>query len=190
MKYTPKAKTNNLIVQKMENETLVYDFSTNKAVCLNKTSAMIWELCNGYRTVAALSDEISKRHKTPIAEDLVWLALEQFNEDGLLENNRHFSNPFKGLSRREVIKSVGFASLFALPVVSSIVAPVPAAAQSVSCSSECVQAGDLYCNNCIGATANFVTYTSTDGSCTGPIISSSTDTCTSAAVGLNDIQVN
>lgn len=57
----------------------------------------------------------------------------ELKENGLLENGEkeweHME--FEGLSRREIVRKVGFASLVALPIVYSVVAP--AAAQNGSC---------------------------------------------------------
>ena len=38
------AKKDNIVVQKLDDETLVYDRKENKAFCLNETSALVWEL--------------------------------------------------------------------------------------------------------------------------------------------------
>ncbi len=152
-KLAPKARIKDLVIQEIEGETLVYDLSSNKAFCLNETSALVWQLCDGKHSVEKLSDEISKHLKTLISEDLVWLAIEQLNEDGLLEEGAQFGNHFTGLSRREVVIKVGFASLVALPVVTSLVTPQAAAAQSCSglnggcnlnvhcCSNNCLSIG-------------------------------------------------
>jgi len=119
----PKARSSNIVVQQLKDEVLIYDLKINKAICLNKTSALVWQLCDGKHTVSEMSDEMGKRLKTLVSEDLVWLALDQFNKDGLLEDSEELNQHFAGFSRREVIRKVGFASVVALPIVSSIVAP-------------------------------------------------------------------
>ncbi|NNE98726.1 MAG: PqqD family protein [Pyrinomonadaceae bacterium] len=137
----PKARKENIVVQKLDDETLVYDLTENKAYCLNETSALVWELCDGHRTALEISDQMSKKLKNLISEDFVRLALDQLSRDGLLEEPR--SDFFEGTSRREVIKKVGFASIVALPVVSSLIAPEAAVAQSCltgsfsGCGSPC-----------------------------------------------------
>ena len=126
----PKTRNENIVVQEMENEILIYDLKENKAFCLNETSALIYQLCDGKRTVEEISKSISKKLNQPISEELIWLALDNFKKDNLLEENERFEIDFKGLNRRQVIKKIGLASMIALPIVSSIVAPNAAMAQS------------------------------------------------------------
>ena len=134
MNQYPVARKSNLVIQNLKDETLVYNTKTNKAFCLNETSAMVWKLCNGKRTVAQISDEMSKSMKTLVDEDIVWLALEQLGKDGLLEEGFEESKRFIGETRREAIKRIAIASAIALPIVSSIIAPKAVNAQSV-CST-------------------------------------------------------
>ena len=124
----PKIVTDGIVVQKSSEETLLYDLMENKAYCLNQTSALVWELCDGNRSVSEISDAFSARFNTTVSKDLVYLVLDQLDNNGLLEEK--FETPFAGLSRREMIRKVGFAAVVALPTISSLVAPSAAAAQS------------------------------------------------------------
>ena len=153
----PIARKENIVIQQTDSETLIYDLKTNQAFCLNETSALVWKLCDGNRTVSDISDEMSKKMKTLISVDFVWLALSQLNKDGLLANNGEVNNHFSGLSRREVIRKVGFATVVALPVISSLVAPKAMMAQSsglglfAPCTSD-PQCTSLNCIPVIGPT--------------------------------------
>jgi hypothetical protein len=109
---------------------LIYDLTINKAFCLNPTSAIIWNLCDGNNYVSDITNQVSKQLKQPVTDDLVYLALDQFKTDNLLSDNEEIKIEFSGLSRREVIRKVGFASMIALPVISSLVAPTAAMATS------------------------------------------------------------
>lgn len=126
----PLSRESEIVVQKLENETLIYDLKTDKAYCLNKTSSIIYQLCDGTRTVPEISRVLRLSAKSDISEDLVRLALDQFKQDNLLENSDEVEINFGGLSRRQVIRKIGFASLVALPFISSIIAPTSAMAQS------------------------------------------------------------
>lgn len=126
----PKTRTENIVVQEIEKEILIYDLKDNKAFSLNETSAKIWQLCDGNRNVAEIKQALNESLSQPIAEDFIWLALDNFKKDNLIENEENFEIDFNGLSRRQVIKKVGFASMIALPIVSSIVAPTAAHAAS------------------------------------------------------------
>ncbi len=124
------ARTEDIVVQESGNELLIYDLKINKAYCLNETSALVWQLCDGKNTVSEISDKISAQLRTLASEDLVWLALDQFNKDGLLEDGEMVVSHFAGVSRREIVKKIGFVSVVALPIVSSIIVPTGANAQS------------------------------------------------------------
>lgn len=126
----PISRKSNIVVQDLENEVLIYDLTINKAFCLNETSGLVFALCDGTRTVAQISNEMSKRLKTLISEDLVYLALDELKKNNLLENSEELTDHFAGMSRREVVKKVGLASMIALPVIASVVAPSAVMAQS------------------------------------------------------------
>ena len=124
----PVARKSGLVVQEMPDEVLVYDLNTNKAHCLNQTAAKVWMASDGKTSVSRIAANLGKGGN----EDLVWLAIDQLNETNLLESK--VASPFGTQSRREVIKKIGLASLVALPVIASLVAPQNAlAAQSCNC---------------------------------------------------------
>lgn len=126
----PQSRRDNIVIQEFENEVLIYDLSINKAFCLNETSAIIWQECNGKKSVAEISQTLSQKLKSNVSEDLVWLALNQFKKDNLLVESSNFITPLDGLNRREIVKRIGFASIIALPVIASVTAPSAIHAQS------------------------------------------------------------
>lgn len=127
----PQARHNDLVVQEMPGEVLVYDLSSNKAHCLNETSANVWKACDGSNSIGDIARILGKSSSGNVSEDLVWLAIDQLNEKDLLVAKT--SSPFAGQSRREVIKKIGLASVVVLPIVASLVAP-PNALASLSCA--------------------------------------------------------
>lgn len=147
----PQTRGNDLAVQTIDQQVLVYDFRTNKAYCLNQTSSMIWNLCNGKNSITEIAGQLSRNLKEPVTEDVVRLALDDFKKENLLQENERFATDFNGLSRRQVIRKIGLASMIALPVIYSIVAPSAANAQSggarlgAACGSGC--AAGLACRN-------------------------------------------
>lgn len=86
MAIKPLSRKNNIVVQQIEDETLVYDLITNKAFCLNKTAAEIWQLCNGLNSVSEMTDKLRKRLKTLASEEMVRIALDLLRKDDLLED--------------------------------------------------------------------------------------------------------
>ncbi len=163
------ARTEDLVVQDTTDEILIYDLKNNKAVCLNQTSAIVWELCDGKHSVSEISDKMSKQLKSSVSEDIVWLAIDQLNKEGLLIDGETIPQRFSGLSRRNLVKKIGFASVVALPLVSSIVAPSAVSAQSICPTvGTCITAGDDICAGCsAGDMLNLQFHSSMDGSC-GP----------------------
>lgn len=143
MNTKPIARKNDLVVQETADEVLVYDLNTSKAHCLNSSAAMIWRSCNGSNTVADIVREFESNGVGSVSEDFVWLAIDQLNENGLLETNTaaRFTD---GFSRRQALKTIGLASAVALPVIASLVAPQHALG-AVSCA--CQQPV-----NCLGLT--------------------------------------
>jgi hypothetical protein len=131
----PLARKEGLVVQEMPEEVLVYDTNTNKAHCLNKTAAFVWKSCDGSHSINDIAGLMQKEFGANVPDDLVWLAIDQLGKDDLLESAEEA--PVSGLSRREVIRRVGIASVIALPVVASLVAPSSALA-AVSCG--CINA--------------------------------------------------
>lgn len=185
---SPKNQTNpislrtNVLIQDLEKELLLYDLSRNKAFCLNETSRLIWNLCDGENSAKDISRKLSVQLKTNVSEELIWLALDKLKSEQLLDNHQEFEINFSGLSRREVIRKVGLSTIVALPFVSAIIAPAAAAAQSqavcitgtfCSCPEPlCVITGDsssqiqIPCNRgrCFDGTVEKSCY------CTGPFV--------------------
>lgn len=129
----PMSRQDDIVIQELLGEVLIYDLKIDKAFCLNETSARIWKLCDGTKSVSEIAKLMCDKTDSSITEDLVWLALDQLKKENLLSNSTEIHSKFKGVSRREVIKKIGLASMIALPVISSLAAPTAAAAQSVTC---------------------------------------------------------
>lgn len=143
----PVSRKSDLVTQELEREILIYDLLIDKAFSLNETSSLIWNLCDGDNTVSDISSNLSKKLSAPVSEDFVRLALEQLKKDNLLKNGEEISIDFNGLSRRDVIRKIGFASLLVLPMISALAVPMSINATSlVACNGTC---------QCPNATANF-----------------------------------
>ncbi|MCO6510276.1 MAG: PqqD family protein [Aridibacter famidurans] len=125
----PVHRQNDLVVQEVDRELLVYDLNSHRAISLNETAAAVWNLCDGTRSVEDLAESLSKRFLEPVPAEAVLLALEDLAEVGLLESVE--SERFLGsMSRREAVRRIGIATMVAIPIVSSIIAPPAVAAQS------------------------------------------------------------
>lgn len=128
----PVARQSGLVVQEMPDEVLVYDMQSNKAHCLNGSAAFVWKACDGSKSVADIVRDF-EASGDKVTEDFVWLAIDQLNENNLLEAG--MAPRFAGQSRRQVLKTIGLASMVAIPLISSLVAPQNVLA-NVSCSCQ------------------------------------------------------
>ncbi len=90
---------------------------------------------------------LGKQLKSPVTEDFVWLALDGLKKENLIENEVEISMPFEGLSRREAIRKVGLASMIALPVISSLIAPTAAHAQASGGANGATCTANSGCNS-------------------------------------------
>lgn len=152
---TPTARTNGLVVQELNEELLVYDTYSNRDHCLNQSAAFVWKLCDGSRTARHIASQFEPGGLGKVTEDFVWLALDQLNENGLLENKQ--LPRFSGRSRREVLETIGMASVVAIPIIASLAVPntVFAVVSDCPCTSDSICgapqnancASTTHCNN-------------------------------------------
>lgn len=150
--FAPRARAEGLVVRDLEDEVLIYDLERHRAVCLNRAAALVWKHCDGETGVAALARLLRSEAGTPRAEDAVWLALARLGREGLLQERVHRPSGGPGLSRRELMRAVGFAAAASLPVVTSILAPT--AAQAASClpsGAACTAPAECCSGLCPGA---------------------------------------
>ena len=170
----PTARTNGLVVQDVPNEVLVYDLESNKAHCLNQTAAMVWKACDGKTSVPDISRMIGSQTGEKVSDDLVWLAIDQLQENNLLETQ--VQTKFAGQSRREALKKIGMASMIALPIIASLAAPnTVLASTSCSCPSgpgpagtspgTTIGPGDTECTNQIALGSNCGAWCQPGGIC-------------------------
>jgi hypothetical protein len=131
--YAPRARQEDLVIEGLGDETLVYDMLNHKAHCLNRTAALVWNRCDGKATVAEMSVALEKEFHTPVGSEVIWLALEQLGKVKLLSDRLPGSVSQQAMSRRAVIKKIGLGAAVALPLVTSILAPTAEA--SVTCKT-------------------------------------------------------
>lgn len=124
----PKARSENLVIQTLLEETLVYDLTTHKAHCLNETSAFVWSKCTGDITVGEMLSALEEQYGRQVQSDYLALALEQLHERQLLDSHPSFSA--SKTSRRDALKKMGVVSGIALPIIVSLIAPTAAYASS------------------------------------------------------------
>src|SRR5215470_14925283 len=127
---TPLARNEELVVQELPDEVLVYDLRQHKAHCLNKTSAFIWNHCDGQTSADEIAKLMEKEFQTPVSQDAVWFALDKLGKADLLQNRIVLPPAQSAISRRSAIRRLGFGALL-VPVVMTIVSPTAMAGASV-----------------------------------------------------------
>ena len=155
----PHARQNGLVVQSLVEELLVYDLERHKAHCLNQTAMRVWRLCDGQNSVLKIAERLGGEMGVPAAEAVVWQALEQLSRSHLLQESVPAKAGPASMSRRTFLRKaavIGGISIMA-PVVSSVLAPLPAQAASGNpANSSCFPIGSpcaadfQCCTNIIG----------------------------------------
>ncbi len=118
----PTARSENLVVEELGKELLVYDLDKDGAHCLGPAAAQVWRACDGEKTVAEIGAELALDAAT------VDGALQQLEDCALLESLAPAGA--RGLTRRDLhfkAAKVGAAAA-AVPLIVSIAVPATAAA--------------------------------------------------------------
>jgi hypothetical protein len=139
-----------LMIDELPDEVLVYDLDRHKAHCLNQTAALVWKHCDGRTSVSQIAEQLAKELGAPVDEKLVWFALDQLGRDHLLAEGVVPPPTMKGMTRRQMVRALGLAAVVAVPLITSIVAPIPVA--TASCGGNGAPCSTV-ANCCPGCTA-------------------------------------
>lgn len=150
----PQARSDDLTVEPIGDELLVFDAAERRAHSLNPAAADVWRACDGSRDAAAIAEH------TGLDRDAVALALENLRDCRLLTGALSESTG-PTVSRRDAIRKAALAGAAlgaAIPVIRSITAPSVALASSChgtpnslneyqACNSTCqCHAGSCCCH--------------------------------------------
>ncbi len=146
----PKARRNQLVRKELGGEMLVYDRDSDEAHCLNATAARVWAHCDGRTTVAEMARLLEEEMKTPMADEVVWLALEQLRKSRLLQEPWATPAHLGQMSRRVMVRRLGIAAAVTVPLVTSIMAPTAVAAAScLPSGTTCTSDAQCCSNSCL-----------------------------------------
>lgn len=127
---TPLARREELVVEELPDEILVYDLRQHKAHCLNKSAAFIWEQCDGLTSARELAQLTTDEFQAPIDESMIWQTLERLGKANLLAEPVKRPSGDRFRSRRAMLGKLSAAAMLSVPVVMSITSPSSAAAAS------------------------------------------------------------
>jgi hypothetical protein len=142
------ARSEGLLVEIVDSETVVYDTDAEEIHCLAPLAAAVFEHCDGSTTVKDLAGLASSGLGEPVTVEQVESALAQ------LEKIELVAAPPRGISRRTLVRktAVATAAITATPLITSIV--TPAYAQIISPTPGCPRGvcssqgnGTTFCNN-------------------------------------------
>lgn len=161
----PRRRKKGVAVQNLPHEVLVYDLERHRAHCLNEAAAEVWRQCNGQTTISEMAHTLEERLEVPIDTEFVRYAVDRLAKAHLLEGPPSRAK----YSRRDFmarLKKLGLAASVALPVVSSIVSPTPAHAQSCVGFNDC--SGRPDCTPCNNPGGNCGRWVCCNGKCVSP----------------------
>src|SRR5713101_4997957 len=120
----PHARRKDLLVEKVGDEVVIYDLERQRLHQLNPAAALVWQSCDGRKTVAELKMILQKELSPAADEAVVWKALDRLGKAHLLKEP---VRQLAGMTRRQALGSFGRAAALALlaPVITSIAAPTP-----------------------------------------------------------------
>ena len=138
----PRARQDELVVEELQDETLVYDLKRHKARCLNRTAALVWRCCDGQTSVAEVAALLEEQLAIPTDEAVVWMALDRLSRADLLSEPVTLPADRAQYSRRQMLRTLRRAAGISLllPVIESIVSPLAAAQGSCVSVAACIAA--------------------------------------------------
>jgi hypothetical protein len=153
------ARTDGLLIEELGDEAIIYDLKRDRVHHLNHTALVVWRRCDGRTPPETIARSIHETTGLPQEPAIITFALEQLHDAELILGSRRVegaavddmptrsqaadADDLNGadaalariqaleLSRRRLLL-LGLSAA-AVPLVSSIVAPTPAMAQSLYC---------------------------------------------------------
>lgn len=144
----PNARADELVVETLKDEILIYDLSRDQASCLNPTAALVWKYADGKTSVADIAKKMSKDLGSSVDTRVVYYALEQLDKKHLLAQSVQAPKQYQQMSRRDFLVKAGVVgAAVAIPVVIAMAAPSPAMAGVCSTGGCGVDADCAACPN-------------------------------------------
>jgi hypothetical protein len=120
----PRARKHDLVIQPVAHDVIVYDRARNRAHRLNRTTALVWQHCDGGTSPSEIAALLAAELRLPFDERIVWMAWRQLDEADLLTRHVQLPPNIAPLSRRQAI-ALGVTGVVALllPACESITTP-------------------------------------------------------------------
>lgn len=118
-----------LIVRRIGDELLLFDEETSMAHCLNGIAGEIWMACERESSAFEVA-EILRPRWPDLDKEVIRAALIRMASAGLLDETK--DQEVISMSRRELVRKLGFTAAVVLPIVVTSVL-IPPAAAAASC---------------------------------------------------------
>ena len=127
----PVARNEDLLVEEIHDETVVFDTRSREAHCLSPLAAVVFSHCDGETSKDELVALAAEKLGEPVDAERVQDALAQLEERSLLAGQGRDD----GLSRRQMIKRSAVAGgvVASVPLITSVLPPTAAAAATATC---------------------------------------------------------
>jgi hypothetical protein len=116
-----------LVVEDLGTELMIYDQKRNRAFCLNEKAAFVWQHCDGKTTLLEIAGKLAQSSGETTDEKVVQFALQNLFQDGLLEPTTFEPLVAVGMTRRQVMQMIGVRAAVALPLVTALMVATPKA---------------------------------------------------------------
>ncbi len=128
----PKARSEELLIEEVAGELVVYDCQSQQAHRLNATAAFVWRHCDGQHSIAELVELVATEFTAAASDAAVRLAIELLQQAGLLENTQPQPADAFDTSRRKALQKLSLTGALTViaPIVATLAAPTPAQAGS------------------------------------------------------------
>ena len=139
-----------LVIERVENELMALDESSNHLHCINPLAAEMFEACDGTKSVEALANGLPGFRNLPNRDEVARLVVLELAEKGLV-TREGLPESHRRLSRRKLLAGLGLA----VPFVVTVLAPTPAqAATCFGIGHPCVVGHKDCCGTCEGTGGN------------------------------------
>ncbi len=145
---TPRARKQNLRVESVAGDLIVYDRARNRVHRLNPTTALVWRHCDGHTSTTDLTLLLTSELGLPADERLVWMALRQLDKAGLLIEHVQPPGEAARMSRREAI-ALGITGAVALLLPACDSATTPTLAGGPTLAAVDVQGDPCKSGGCV-----------------------------------------
>ena len=170
----PRALRTGFLTKPVGDQMVVFDQSRQQLHVLNRTTALVWQHCDGNHTVAELIELVGGELGAPVDDAVITLALTQLDDARLLEKQVGPALSEEKVSRRDMLHIAGaLAAGIMLPTITSCGVPTDPASVGARASFSTLE-------TTTSTTILFTTTTSTTG--TTPLFTTTTSTTATTPV--------